>query len=768
MTLLRVFRLGCLFALLAASAGLVFNVAELRSDLSFVVPRNPSPDVSLLAERLQRGPSAGLILVAIDGPPGEALAQASGDLAAALRRSGVFHLVANGQFDAHQRELAFLHAHRYLLNPAIEPGDFTVEALRAGLQSTLSTLATAYGPLAKRYLPTDPTGRFQQVVGYWAAGVGQRRSAGVWLSEDGRRAFLLLWSKGEGFDLDQQEATLALIRNAFTEVNTAGTLDLILSGPSVFAAAARQTIKQDMQDLSSLSIALVMALLFLAFRSPTVVAVLVLPLGFGVCAGALAVQFAFGEIHGIALAFGATLIGVVVDYPIHVVSHGGVAGASVPVWRTLRLGVLTTMAAFLPFSLSSFPGLGQIGLFAVVGLPVAALVTRFVLPSVLPRDPLPRPGPSWRWMVAASSGLSHLRIPLAFAAVVGVCLVWLRDQSFWESDLRNLSPAAAALRTLDRDLRREIGAADVRFLMVLRGESPEALLRRSEAMMPALDRLRDQDRLVGFDLLARYLPSSASQARRREALPAAPELRAALQEATQELPFRENLFEPFLEDVARAAAEPTLTLEDYRAAGLGWRVDPLIFRQGGTWVAMIVPTGVRDPADLAEFVAAQSRGDLALLDLKAGSEALVADYREEAFLWLGLGFLIAIGVLVCGQRPPARVLRVLLPVGLAVILTSCTLVLAGTLLSLFHLLSMLLVVGVGLDYALFFDRNTEDDESRARTLRANILCGATSFSVFAILATSEVPALRGIGVTVAVGTLFSLIAAVIYANRARV
>lgn len=765
----RLVRLGCLFALLLVCSGLLVAFAQLRNDLSFVVPRNPTPDVALLAERLQRGPGAGLVLVALGGAGREELVRASHDLAAALRRGDDFHLVANGQLESHRKELAWLFEQRYLLNPPIEGRDFSVEALRAGLEQSLAALTTAYGSLTKQYLPADPTGRLLAVIKYWAGGSRQQQGAGVWLSADEGKAFLLLWAKGEGFDLDRQEALLARVRASFAAVKGDGAVTMTLSGPSVFASAAKQTIHDDVQKLTIASVVLVITLLLLAFRSFSIVSVHLVPLGFGVCAGAFAVQLAFGEIHGITLAFGATLIGVAVDYPVHVVSHGAggpaTESALPSVWRTLRLGVLTTVSAFLPFVLSSFPGLGQLGLFAVVGLLVAALVTRFLLPGVLPPKPMAPPGPAWQALQKGFSRLRLLRLPLVLLALLGLAFLIMRQQGLWETDLRNLSPTPAALRDLDRELRNEMGAADVRFLLVLRGETPEAVLQRSEAVMPALEALRATGAVTGYDLAARYLPSASRQGERREALPKRLALHAALEEAVEGLPFREGLFQPFEDDVARLARQPALALEDFRQAGLGWRVDPLLFPQGEGWAGLIVPRGVRDPKELADFVRSQEEGDLSLLDLKTGSEDLVAAYRDEALTWLALGAFVALLVLILGQRSVRRVSRVLLPVVLAVILTASALALAGTAFSLFHLLSLLLVVGVGLDYALFFDRNAADIEACQRTLRANVLCSATSVTVFAVLALSDVPVLHGIGATVAVGALFSLVTAAVYAGR---
>lgn len=758
-----------LLLLLLVLAGSVASFARLKTDLSFVMPRNPSPDVELLAERLQHGPAASLILISLSGAAPEALAKLSNDLAKILAGSSAFHFVTNGRLDPERPELAFLFRHRYLLNPPIAAEDFSAAALRSHLETALGDLGSALGPASKQALPADPTGRTQAMARFWSAG-SLRSAGGVWLSADQSKAFLLLWSKAPAFDLDRQEAVLALVRESFEQAR--GTQDgrMALTGPSVFAAAAKAVIHDDMQRLSAISLVAVLAMLIAAFRSLSLLLALGLPLGFGVVAATAAVQLLFGEVHGITLAFGATLVGVVVDYPIHLVSHG--AGEATPwagigkVWRTLRLGMLTTVAAFLPFTLSSFPGLSQLGLFAIVGLATAALVSRYALPPVLGAQTAPLPGAAWIRLEAMTPRLVYLRWPLVGLAVAGLLYLGLREATIWETDLRNLSPTPAATRDLDRELRREMGAADVRYLLVLRGDTAEAVLRASEALWPELDALAARGVMAGYDMAARYLPSAASQAGRRTALPEAPALAAALRDATRDLPFQDGLFGPFLADVARSKAQDDLDLADFQEAGLSWRLDPLIFRQDGSWVGLIVPNGVQDPSVLIDFVA--QRGDLALsyLDLKQGSESLVADYRREAMLWLALGAMVALTILVVGQRSLGGALRVVAPVLVSLALTATVLTLAGTAYSLFHLMSFLLVVGVGLDYALFFDRNAAARADRLNTLRANVLCAGTSATVFAILATSQVPVLQGIGATVAVGGAISLVAAAVFARPA--
>jgi predicted exporter len=75
------------------------------------------------------------------------------------------------------------------------------------------------------------------------------------------------------------------------------------------------------------------------------------------------------------------------------------------------------------------------------------------------------------------------------------------------------------------------------------------------------------------------------------------------------------------------------------------------------------------------------------------------------------------------------------------------------------------VLGIGLNYALFFERPPEDDEERQRTRLALALCSASTVITFGILATSATPVLRAIGASVAIGAVWSLLLAATWSRK---
>ena len=112
-------------------------------------------------------------------------------------------------------------------------------------------------------------------------------------------------------------------------------------------------------------------------------------------------------------------------------------------------------------------------------------------------------------------------------------------------------------------------------------------------------------------------------------------------------------------------------------------------------------------------------------------------------------------------------MRLILPLLLAVVSAMTLLVLVGTRLTILHLIGMLLVVAVGSNYALFFDRRASDHdhERLPLTLASLLLANACTVLGFGVLAFSQVPVLHDLGSMVAPGTALALVFAALLSPR---
>ena len=616
-------------SLLAASLWVTLR-APFTTDLSAFLPRSPTPAQQILVDQLREGAVSRLILIGIEGASTPELATLSTRLTEALSRQPEFVFVVNGAEEGLARDADVLLRYRYLLSASVAPERFSVAGLRAALEAQLDLLASPLSPLVGRLLPADPTGELIGLLERLQAQGGPPKREGVWFARAHERALILVQTRAAGFDIDAQQQALARIRAVFDSASReAGLLQarLLATGPGVFAVESRAAIKADAMRLSTLALILVATLLLVAYRSPRTLMLILLPVGSGALVGAAAVALAFGTVHGVTLGFGATLIGECVDYPIYLFTHSRPGGATrqalMRIWPTLRLGVLTSIIGFSAMLLSDFAGLAQLGLFSVAGLAVAMLVTRWVLPELAPRAPGKR---SFDAVAPALLGLVSaarlLRYPVWLA--VAALAVWLvtRGSALWSDDLNTLSPVPESAKRLDAELRRDLGAPDVRQVLVVRAPSEQAALESAERAAGVLERLLEEGAIAGFDSPATYLPSAATQRARQAALPEPQLLRANLREAARGLPFQPEAFELFAREVEGARTGRLLQRSDLAGTGLGLKVESLLLERHGEWLAMLALRGVAQPDAVAKALSPLSGEGVLLLDLKREADQL--------------------------------------------------------------------------------------------------------------------------------------------------
>lgn len=768
--------------------GVIISRAQFTADLSAFLPRSPTPAQQLLLEQLRDGLASRLILVGIEGADAATRARLSKDLARGLRANAAFASVNNGESVTLERDRALLFDNRYLLSPRVAPEHFGIEGLRTAISDSIDLIASPAGMLTRSLLARDPTGELVQLLQQFDSGKRPPLVDGAWTSRDGTRAVLLIRTHAAGSDTDAQQHAMKALHSAFdaarAAIHGADAARLVMTGPGVFSVSSREIIRSEVHRLSLVGLVLIATLLLLVYRSVTALALGILPVVTGAIAGIAAVSLGFGVVHGITLGFGTALIGEAVDYSIYlfVQSENGNADTRDWVqhfWPTIRLGVVTSICGFASLLLSGFPGLAQLGLYAISGLVVAALVTRFVLPHLLPANFRIHDLSILGHVLSRQAKLAtRLRLWAVLIVIVASGLLLMQRGQLWNSSLSSLSPLSAADITLDTHLRADLGAPDARYLIVVSGTDHETVLQHSERISALLQKLVDQNQLAAFESPSRYLPSTTTQRARLASLPDAATLQARLPLALEGLPLRAQRLTPFVDDIARARQGPLLQAADFDQTSMGMALDALLLQRGTQWSALLPLTAPANGVIDADRVRAALR-DAALpqalfVDLKAESDHLYAGYLQEAIV-LSLGGLMAIvALLLAVTRSALRTLRVIAPLAAAVISVAAGLAAFGQPMTLLHLVGLLLVVAVGSNYALFFDRAGERPGTTGiatispRTLASMLVANATTAAGFGVLAFSNVSILQALGVTVAPGVVLALVYAAIFARTTHV
>jgi predicted exporter len=784
--------------------GFFVSQSKFTADMSAFLPMNPSPRQQILIDQISEGFASRSLIVGLERAPESVLAQLSASMGQILRARSDFSNVSNGQIDANQKDQELIFANRYILSPRITPDRMTVKGLREAVEDTLAEVSSSTGLFSKSLLARDPTGESLEIIKRVIPANQPANSGGIWMNASLTRALLLLQTVAQGSDLDAQQAAQTAVEQSFIKAKaqvgpTADKAILKFSGPGVFAVKARDAIKTEAARLSTIGIILVLSLLWLIYRSVMTLFLGVLPVVTGAIAGIAAVGLGFSSVHGMTLGFGITLIGEAVDYAIYLFvqytpstttlavndrqSHK--QGFTSSFWTTIRLGVITSIFGFSTLLLSGFTGLAQLGLFSIVGIVVAAVVTRFVLPVLLPPNFAVRQPKRLGFLLTKSvQNLYHCKgfaVVLAATAVIFLASRW---DTLWSTELGGLSPVPEAAQQLDSELRADMGAPDAGILIVLKATSSEQALQLSEAVAAKLGLLVAKGDLSGFQAPSNYLPSQRTQIARKVNLPEDVELRSRAALALAGLPLKPDKLGDFFLDVAAAKNGQLLIPSSLKGTSMSLGIESLLMQSAkmpSTWTALIaLQAPVRDGAQTSIDVKSINamltdtgqgkENGVYVIELKNEARDVYSAYLREAITLSVAGLFAILILLVLVLRSARRVLRVFTPLLASVAIVAATVVVLKGSLSLLHLVGLLLVIAIGSNYALFFDQR-----SRASTLGMtvsndhNMLCSLffanlTTILGFGILAFSSVPVMNAIGFTVGMGTFLALALSAAFAN----
>jgi predicted exporter len=261
---------------------------------------------------------------------------------------------------------------------------------------------------------------------------------------------------------------------------------------------------------------------------------------------------------------------------------------------------------------------------------------------------------------------------------------------------------------------------------------------------------------MDWQSVCQLLPSWANQESRRQAIPETEVLRERVRQAAADTPFRAEAFEPFINAAAKSRQFGPLGPDEMRDTPLRSWLDAHLMRLDSQWIALV--SLIEPKPDMLESRVTEWPISAGLIDLQNASLELMRDYRISAVKVITIAALLILALLwlVRGEFKQMLWVGLTVTAALGTTMTVTSLIHGG--LTVMHLVAMLLVLGLGLDYALFLSRS-ESVMARAETRKGVLACAASTTLAFSILAGSSIPILKYLGLTVATGSTASYLLA---------
>ncbi|MGC7402700.1 MMPL family transporter [Pandoraea pneumonica] len=655
--------------------------------------------------------------------------------------------------------------------------------------SSLSSLSLANSPFGLTDAADDPFGWLDRWLMRLPFGQLRMLPDAGWLSarhDDKTWVLVLLQTRGAAFDSNVQQRVIRFFASAQSQiVDATPGLEMLRSGAVFHAASARAQAERELHRIGIVATLGIALLTLWAFRSGRLLAMGLATVAFGTLCAAVATLVIFGELHLLTLVFGAALIGETVDYAIqYFVGVGGQtrddAQRTLPVIRpALHIALATSVLGYAILGAVPFPALRQIAVFALAGLLSSYVFVVWALPAFLPREVPPLRAPvirlAHRWLRVWGAALAGRQ-----GTVIG-CLILLACLPGWwrlgvDDDIRRLISREPALVAQEQAISRVTGIDGATQFWLVQADSEEALLRREEQLGARLDQAatgKDAP-FTGWTGVSQFVPSVQRQLDNRALFGAArfdsPDgLAAAMTRAG----FRADFAKQYASAFATESDTPPLRIGDwlawpgstpYRMLWIG-QTDNAVAPQGGSanapgFASLVRPQGLRDSAAAAQ-VAADLPG-VTYVDKAASISSLFARYRHASGLWFAAA-LAVVAVLLARRYGWPGAIATIMPTLLAAAAVFATFGYLGLPLTLFAQMGLMLVLGVGVNYAIFLRegelRAGDDEQMAAIAVAGTLMSAATTLLSFGLLAFSGMPSLQAFGLTLTIGIALALLLA---------
>ena len=689
---------------------------------------------------------------------GDDLIAATDRLAGHLKPPFFTRVITGPGVESGQHVLNWLRDSQACLTSADDLGviqqRLTGEAVREQLEQLRSRLLSPEGIALKRILLSDPLGwlpLYLEKLRYLNPMPGIRMENGRLISPDGTHTLILVDTAVDFTDALGSQRMLADFQTIAKAVVPATVGVELISGHR-YTLANSDRVKEDLTVVLSVAAIGIFAIFMVFMRTWSELWAFVLPVAVLIIASA-GVALVYQPVSAITLGFGAVLLGLTDDYPIHV--HAALSRRGRPPAETLSdvfpplvFTGLTTLATFGIMLFSSLPVQRQLAAFSLIGIIAALLLALIVLPQLIGRVTQRRAlsaGSNWPGLRSSSP----VWIMVCWGGVICLSL-WGGSRLQFNGDLRAMNYVTEGLQRAEAELRDTWGDFRSRAMVVVEAPDLETALRHNEDLFRYLQAQLGPERMLS---LAPVLPSAQTQESNRArwqhfwSPDRIAQTRRTLEEEGRRLGFRPEAFDPVLQQLAKPVEK--ITVDGLRAAGFGDLLESLILpTENGVNLITLVP----DTSETAALFAPGSGSPpgARLVSQKRFSRLITAAVSHDFIIFFSIS-LAAVCLLLIGLfRHPMKVLLALIPVGTGLIGAAGFMGAFGYPVNLFNVVASILIIGLGVEYGIFMVSRLGQGMDRT-TDRAVLLSSLTTLVGFGSLSFARHPALNSIGLAVLLG-----------------
>ena len=644
------------------------------------------------------------------------------------------------------------------------------------LQQDIQLVAFATLPQAVReQLINDPKGYFQQYaedivnpfkrnnllsleqdwLGFGRFAQQTQQGNVQWHAENGmltvkqdNMTWVLLRAELQQNDFINPSENLTALLTGNRQYLTQSGAQFKITGSALFAADAKQKAEKESTLMSVLGVSLTLLLLLIVFRTPRILW-LFLPILIGMLSGVVATVWGFGQIHILTLVIGTSLVGVLIDFPLHWLAGSLFDRKWLPLLAmqklrfTFFISLLVTLLGYGLLAFTHLPILQQTALFSAVSLITALLATQLFLPYLFYRYQPTTLLPERRTFNLIQKGLNSFankRFNKGTLLIISLLVLGGGIKSSWHDDIRQWVSMPQSMLNEAKTIGELTGVDLGSQYFLLTAENGALLLEKDAKLSKQL-----AQRNITFKSLSQWIAPLAEQKQFAEYLQhiSADDYAVLNDIGVPPEKIQQNL-------TALSQRKP-LTLSEALNTQLGQAWKMLYLGElAPNQVASIIKIS---QADSATMQALANNRDIFWQDKRSHLNQAFKEAKEQA-AWLKIISFVIAGLLLWKVFETKTSIRILFIPCVAILGTVAILGWIGLPIGLFSMFGLLLVSAIGIDYAVYMKTVHEELSHKHITLT---LAACTTLISFLLLAISSTPAVATFGISVSIGVIISLL-----------
>lgn len=530
-------------------------------------------------------------------------------------------------------------------------------------------------------------------------------------------------------------------------------------------------IRKDVTATVTVALTVLLILIGLFFRRVYIFFLLVVPVIFGALT-ALSILYLFkGEVSIISIGIGSVLLGITLDYSLHVFTHYR-STLNVPkVIKDLALPIfmssLTTASAFLCLYLIRSEALHDLGLFAALSVIVTALFALFILPFFLKQKKAEDSPKQHRANILdkmAAYPLDRNRWVLAFIIVVSIVCAFTASDYEFEDDLNKVNYMSDKVRAAEARLNSITSATMRGVYLIASGETLEEALVNNEQIIPIADSLKEQGLIKEYTSASKLLLSTGRQEEKiarwndfwtEEKKQA---LKTSVSETAQALKFKENTFNGFynLLDSNFESQAPS----EFTSLINAFLKDYISQREGLVSVLTLLRLEQENKPPVYDTF--RNVPQVNILDKEYMVSQFVDILRVDFDLLVKISLLLVLILLHVAYGRAELAFIAFIPILLSWLWTLGLMSLFGLKFNIINIIITTFIFGLGIDYSIFVMRGLMQEhkfgEQNLPSYKTSILLSAlTTVTGIGVLIFAQHPALKSIAGLALIGILSVLL-----------